>query len=181
MKYFGPKSLSSIMSTILLVAWVIVLAGTIIAPIVLSGVIFFSTPTGEGIGEAIVSGKFCGREHVEIDRKDYKIKDKDRAEWNEFKKMPLGVKFLILPYVVTVMVLLLHIIKRARLLFTNFKNNIVFNKSNVLLISTLAKLLIAYSIITFSFSSLLLSVVLLLLCEIIKSGTTLQEELELTV
>ena len=81
----------------------------------------------------------------------------------------------------TVIVLLLLIIGKSRRLFLNFRDNIMFNTGNVRLISVIGKLLVAFSILTFSLSSLVLSVVLLLMCEIIRSGTLLQEEHDLTV
>jgi uncharacterized metal-binding protein len=94
---------------------------------------------------------------------------------------PLIGKILILPYFGVVVVFLLQIIKKAQQLFNNFKNDLVFNKSNVMLISKISKLLIVFSILTFNFSSLLVSVLLFMICEIFKKGTTLQEEHDFTV
>jgi hypothetical protein len=91
------------------------------------------------------------------------------------------VKFLILPYIEAVLILLLIIMKTSQQLFTNFKNDIVFNRSNVPVLSKISKLNIAFSILTFSFSSLLVSVFLFMLCEIFKNGAALQEEHDLTV
>jgi hypothetical protein len=180
MKYFGPESLSSKMSDLLLAAKVIVCIGLIVAPIVLSAVIFFSTPVGEKVGKDIFSGRYCTKD-MKIEAKDFEMTAKDRQDWDKFKNMPLAVKFLVLPYCIGLMILLLHIIKKAHLLFDNFKRDIVFHKGNVALISVLAKLLIVYGILTASFSLLLVSIVLFLLCEIIKDGSELKEELELTV
>ena len=80
-----------------------------------------------------------------------------------------------------IVVLLLLIIKKSRHLFDNFKNDILFDKSNVRIISTISKLNIGLSLLTFSFSSLLLSLFLFMLCEIFENGTALQEEHDLTV
>ena len=111
----------------------------------------------------------------------FQMNGSDKQDWETFRNLPLAVKFLIMPYLAAVAVLLLMIIKKSRELFTNFKNDIVFNKSNVILISNISKLMIAFSALTFSLQSLILSVLLLMLCEIIKSGTALQEEHDLTV
>ena len=177
MKYFGKKSLSSVVSGILNVSWYIVLVLSVIAPLVGTAVILFSTP----LGDQIVSE--MGKCNLNISPTDFNqsMTSNDVKDWEMFKNLPLAVKLLILPYFITVLVLLLHIIKKSQLLFTNFKNDVVFNKSNVLIISKISKLLIAFSIITFSLSSLLISIVLMLLCEIIKNGTVLQEEHDLTV
>jgi uncharacterized metal-binding protein len=101
--------------------------------------------------------------------------------WKEMYSWPLIGKILILPYFGVVVVFLLQIIKKAQQLFNNFKNDLVFNKSNVMLISKISKLLIVFSILTFNFSSLLVSVLLFMICEIFKKGTTLQEEHDFTV
>ncbi len=77
--------------------------------------------------------------------------------------------------------LLLTILKKARQLFTNFKNNIVFEQNNVTCISSIAKLTALYAVITFSLSTLFTSLILLVLCEIFKNGTALQEEHNYTV
>lgn len=177
MKYFGKKSLSSWLSVILHFSWYVTLVFTIIAPIIALIVILFSTPLGDQVLKEIA------KSNIAISSADFaqSMDTKEAKDWEEFKKWPLAVKLLILPYLVTVMVFLLQIIKKSQQLFTNFKNDIVFNKSNVQLISKISKLLIIFSIITFSFSSLLISIVLLLFCEIIKNGTVLQEEQELTV
>ena len=177
MKYFGKKSLSSVMSGILHVLWYVVLLFTIIAPVIGAAVILFSTPLGDRVVSEIAK---CG---TNISSTDFNnsMNEKDAKDWEVFKNLPLAVKILILPYFEAVFVLLLLAIKKSQLLFTNFKKELIFSKSNVQLISKISKLLIGFSILTFSFSSLLISIVLLLLCEIIKNGTALQEEHDLTV
>jgi hypothetical protein len=94
---------------------------------------------------------------------------------------PLAGKILIFPYFAVFTVVLLQIIKKSQLLFTNFRNDVVFNAKNVAVISNISKLSIVFSILTFSFTSLLISLLMFILCEIIKKGTTLQEEHDLTV
>jgi len=80
-----------------------------------------------------------------------------------------------------VIIMMLIMTRKARRLFDNFKNEIVFNRSNVELLSTISKLNLGFGVLTFSLTTMLLSVVLFLLCEIIKSGTVLQEEHDLTI
>ncbi len=169
MKYFGEKSLSSVFSRILNISWYVVLVGSIITAVI--GIIFiFYIPFGDPAMSEIIKSHFHNL------GMDYNDKD-----WREFNNLPLAVKLIILPYFGAVIVLLLKILKKAHLLFENFKNEILFNRSNVLIISNMSKLIIVFSIITFSFSSLLSSVFLFMLCEIFKNGTALQEEHDYTV
>ncbi|NLJ46419.1 MAG: hypothetical protein GX430_07645, partial [Treponema sp.] len=51
----------------------------------------------------------------------------------------------------------------------------------VRIIRQISKLVIAMAILTFSAGSFLTGVILLLICEILKAGTALQEEHDLTV
>ena len=170
MKYFGEKSLSSVLSTIMHVSWYAVLAGAIITFLI--GVInLFSISFGDPFTSEIARSNF----------NFFEAPNKDSRDWEEFKTMWPVFKFLIMPYFAAIVVLLLQIIKKAQNLFTNFKNDILFNRSNVVLISNISKLIIGFSILTFSFSSLLSSVFLFMLCEIFKNGTALQEEHDYTV
>jgi hypothetical protein len=164
MKYLGEKSLSSFLSWFFHVGWYVVLVCAVIAGIF--GSYFFYAPLDDPTFVKIA--KYT----------EFNLQDKD---WVAFRSLPLAVRLLLLPYFIAVIVLLLKLIKKAQQLFTNFKKDIVFNKSNVLIISTFSKLLIPYSILTFNFSSLIASLLLLLLCEIFKNGTVLQEEHDFTV
>lgn len=187
MKYFGKRSLSSVMSTVLNVSWYLSIVACILAPFFSTFIIFYSTPTGESFMMSAAKEYRQDRSQdpmtdIQIEKKMcHDQSDTDKKDWIMFKKLPLPVKLMILPYICGIMILLLFIIKQSRLLFANFKNDIVFNLSNVKLISHLSKLLIAFSIVVFSFSTLLVSIVLLLLCEIIKDGTVLKEEMDLTI
>ena len=169
MKYFGEKSLSSVLSRILQLLWYAVLILSIAA--VIAGVLFlFYKPLQECINSEIAKGNIS-------------ISDLENtnSDCGNIKNWPLFFKIIIIPYFAAVMTLLLQIIKKSQNLFNNFKNEIVFNRSNVLLLSTISKLNIGFSILTFSFSSLLVSLMLFMLCEIFKSGTALQEEHDFTV
>jgi hypothetical protein len=161
MKYFGKKSLSSVVSVILKIAWWVVLAMSIFAVVVFA-IMLFSKPAGNSIAAEIAMWS-------------------DDNSWKEMYSWPLIAKIIVLPYFGVVAGFLLQIIKKSQDLFTNLKNDVVFNKSNVFLISKISKLLIIFSIMTFNFSSLLLSLLLFMLCEIFKKGTSLQEEHDFTV
>jgi hypothetical protein len=177
MKYFGKKSLSSLLSGILHVFWYVVLVGSIIAAVIGIAIILFSTPLGDPVRTEIAK---CNSNISVLDFQN-SMDYNDKKDWEVFKNLPLVVKFLILPYFGAFAVLLLQIIKKSRLLFTNFKNDIVFNKINAIIILNISKLNIGFSIITFNFSLLLVSVLLFMLCEIFKRGSALQEEHDLTV
>jgi hypothetical protein len=153
MKYFGNKSLSSVVSVILNIAWWVVIAMSIFAVVVFA-IMLFSKPAGNSIAAEIATWS-------------------NDSSWKEMYSWPLIAKIVVLPYSGVVVAFLLQIIKKAQQLFTNFKNDVVFNKNNVLLI--------VFSILTFNFSSLLLSILLFMLCEIFKKGTFLQEEHDFTV
>jgi hypothetical protein len=169
MKYFGKKSLSSFLSSFLHVFWYVALVCSIL--IAVFGIIMIYISFGDQTTS----------EFARCDVRIFEMNAHDKADWETFKNLPMAIKFLLMPYFTGVVVLLLRIIKISREVFTNFKNDIVFNKNNVLLISKISKLMIAFSIVTFSLNSLILGVLLLMLCEILKNGTALQEEHDLTV
>ncbi len=169
MKYLGKKSLSSILSGILQVSWYAVLLLSIIAAII--GVIFlFFIPLDDP----------CVSEFIKANRDTFSM-NQNNADWECIKNIPFALKFIILLYFGVVVALMLQIIKKSQHLFNNFKNDIIFNKSNVHIISKISKLIIIFSILTFNFSSIIVGLLLLILCEIFKSGTALQEEHDLTV
>jgi hypothetical protein len=166
MKYFGQKSVSSVMSVIFQVLWYAVLILSILATLVIT-VILFANSVDNSFNAYVV--------------KEIGSNQQDLKEWQQFQNVPTIVKFLLLPYFAVISVLLLKIIKKAKDLFVNFKNDILFNKNNANILTGLAKLTVWYGILTFNFSTLLTSVFLLMLCEIIKNGVILQEENDLTV
>lgn len=170
MKYFGEKSLSSFFSGFLRICWYLVLIGSILMGVM--GILFILYMSAGDL-------TFLGIPRCSAD--SLGMSSEDRQDWETFKSLPLAVKFIILPYCAVIVVFLLKIIKKSQEVFTNFKNDVVFNRSNVILISKIGRLLIIFSIITFSFNSLLVSVLLLVFCEVVKSGTALQEEHDLTV
>lgn len=159
------------MAVIMQVLDYVVLVVTIIAPIVLVGIIFISTPYGSSL--VPISGT--------CDLNALGVNPADAKDWSTFSNLPMLTKLVIIPYFFALSYLALKIIRKARLLFVNFANDIVFNKNNVDLILKISKLTIAISILSFSFASLLIGIVLLLVCELIRTGTSLQDEIDLTI
>jgi hypothetical protein len=159
MKYFGKKSLSSWVSIILHIAWYALLIGSILG-VIFAALILFSVSLRELIETEVAK---------EVSNMDYK----DQKDWETFMNLPIYVRLVLLPYLGAVIVLLLKIIKKSQSLFTNFKNDIIFNNSNVEIISKTNKLLIIYSIITFNLSTMLVCVLLLMISEIFKNGSAL--------
>jgi hypothetical protein len=163
MKFFGKKSLSSVMSVLLRIAWYLAIVAAVGAAA--AGVaIVFHAQLGSPFASELA-----------------KSSAKDLHDWQMFQSLPLGVRILILPYFGAVMALLMIIIWKSRQLFAHFRSDIVFNTGNVRIILGISRLVIVFSIITFSLGSLLVGIILRLLCEIMKSGTTLQEEHDLTI
>lgn len=171
MKNFGKKSVSSVFSVLLKVMWYLVLVGAI------CGALFFTAVISSDKVQLFIGEKIAEDQRINPSEENRH----DLEEWKMFNQAPLALKMLAFPYVAAVVVLLLMIIKRSAVLFDNFKNEIVFNKSNVDIISNINKLLIPFSIITFNFSGLLTCVLLYMLGEIFKNGAALQEEHDLTV
>lgn len=171
MKYLGQKSLSSAFGVFLHIAWYGVLLGSVFVFLIISDALFF-----EPITDPAATG---------IDKIRYEIYDEIRSDepkdWEEIKGAPAFIKVLVLSYIAGFFALLLFLIQNGRKLFDNFKENVVFSEGNVKLISKISKLLIAYSIISFNFSSLLVGVIVLILSEVFKTGTFLQKEYDLTV
>jgi hypothetical protein len=163
-KYFGKKSLSSFLSGFFHVCWYATLICAVFAGII--GLYLLFAPIDDPIILKIA-------EYTE-----WNLQDKD---WICMKNLPVAVRMLFIPYFIAIIVLALKMIKQSQALFINFKNEIVLNKSNVNIISKISKLNIGFSILTFNFSSLMVSVLLFMLCEIFKKGALLQEEHDLTV
>lgn len=167
MKYFGKKSLSSVMSVVLHVAWYGVVVFSVLALAIATLALCYKP-----VGNTILS---------EITQSICLNNTADKACWEEFIKMPFIFKFILVPYFGAFVVLLLQIIKSTQALFTNFKQDIVFNKKNALIILKISKLNIGFALLTFNFSLMLVSVLLFMLCEIFKKGSVLQEEHDFTV
>ena len=158
MKYLGERSLSSVMSVVLNIAWYVVLIGGIIVGIGFS-LVLFSPPDIQAL-----------------------ITDVNNdPDWQVMMNLPLILKLLVIPYEALTLILLLVIIRKCRNLFEKFRREQVFPKENVTLIREVGKFLLIFSILTFRLVVLLVSLLLLMLCEVFKERTALQEEHDLTV
>lgn len=146
------------MSVVLNITWYVVLIGAIGGGLFLFAMLLL--PLG-GITEAVELA--------------------DDPDWQRMYNLPLALKILMVPYFVALVVLLLKIIRKSRVLFQNFRDDVVFRPSNVDLIREIGKIMIVLSILTFHLDTLIVSLLLLLLCEVFKTGTSLQEEHDLTV
>jgi hypothetical protein len=164
MKYLGEKSLSSFLHGFLRIGWYIVLIVAVLMGVI--GSYLFFTPIDDPLVVKVAAS-------MQAD-----IHDKD---WVTFKHLPVFVRLLIVPYFIAVVAFLLKVLRMAQHLFANFTKSIVFDKGNVTTIAALGKTLIPFSILTFNFSCFFTALLLLLLCEIFKNGTFLQEEHDLTV
>ncbi|MGL1904123.1 MAG: DUF2975 domain-containing protein [Fibrobacterales bacterium] len=169
MKYLGENSLSSFLSGLLRVSWHITIACTIFIVTILS-IILFVPPVTDAEATGFSQANYLFFQEIKNDQ-----------DVVEIHSLPMIAKIFILPYIITVVILLLNIIRRAHRFFLNLKHDIIFDPGNVTLLRVLSKLVIVFSIITFSFSSLLLGLILFIVCEIFKNGTVLQEEHDYTV
>lgn len=169
MKYLGKKSLSSFLSVLLHVSWYVIIVAAVIA-IAYGAIVLFVIPVEDPAATGIAKINY-----------DIFSELRNDEDWQMFRDLPIAVKSLILLYFIAAAVLLLQIIRKSQRLFTNFKNDVVFSEGNVLIISKISKLLIVFAIITFNFPSLLVAIILFILYGILKDGTALQEEHDLTV
>jgi len=170
MKYLGEKSLSSVVYGVMIVSWYILLFGGIIGFIILS-IGMFSEPVSAPGDSAKSQMLFEFFTEVK----------KDPEAWKFFSTAPAGFKVMALMMLVALDILLMVIVKKAQKVFKNFKSNIVFHAENVAILSKISKLLIVFSIFTVNFSSLLVSIILLIFADVFKNGAILQEEHEYTV
>jgi hypothetical protein len=106
---------------------------------------------------------------------------KDVQDWEWFQSLPLGIRLCILPYFGGIITLVILIIGKSKGLFANFRDELVFDRANVEAIRDISRLVIGLSILSFSIGSFLVGVILFLFCEIVKSGTALKEEHDLTI
>lgn len=159
MKYFGEKSLSSVLSVLFKIAWWVIMVGAVIGGIL--GFMFI-------LSTAFVDPATMGA-------------DIQGEDWEKFKQVPTAMKMLFLAYLGVLAVLLLKIIRKSQELFTNFRNEIVFDQTNVNTTANIGKLMVWYAILTVDLGTLFVSLLLLMLCELFKSGASLQEEHDLTV
>jgi hypothetical protein len=166
MKYFGAKSVSSVISIILAVMWPLVIAVSI------CGSAFFGAMMFSDKVDTFITSQMA---------KDKDTSAKDMQDWEKFRQAPAPLKALLFPYGAAVVVMLLMIIRKSKQLFDNFKKEVIFSKDNVELMTATNKLILIFSIMTFNFSGIFTCIMLFMLAEIFKNGAALQEEHDLTV
>ena len=169
MKYLGKKSLSSLVYKILQVFWYLGIAACIFLPFIVADILFFGP-----VNDSAATGIDMIRYHI-----FHGLQGEE--DWQSIRNTPVAVRIFIMVYGAAFMGLLLSIVNKGREIFINFQDNIVFHEKNVLLISKISKLLIVFSILSVNFSTLLVSIILLILNDIFKNGTALQQEHDLTV
>jgi hypothetical protein len=170
MRYFGERSLSSLASRILDVFFYLALLASLLA-FVLGAINLFSPSFGEPASARLAGGGFL------LDR----FSPGDRQSWYELRALPLFWKLAILPYFVAVDLLFLLIVRKTGRLLANFRRDLVFSGDNVSLIAKISRLNIGLAALTANIASFLVSLMLVLVCEILKKGAVLQEEHDLTV
>ena len=167
MKYFGEKSLSSVLHKVLQASWILAIACAILLSVFLC-LALLPIPWQGNTTTALALSMSCGAQHPD-------------PEWTSFLQLPWYAKTLVFPYLGLVTWLGVQVLRRARDLFARFRHDEVFSQENVGILSGLNRFLIAFSIVTMNLSTLLVCLILVLVCEVLKNGTTLREELELTV
>ncbi|NND82316.1 MAG: hypothetical protein HKN50_07805 [Gammaproteobacteria bacterium] len=159
MKYFGQKSLSSVLSVLFAVAWYVILVFGVVGLCV--GFYLIAASSGQNPAD-------WGA-------------DMQGEDWEHFSQMPGVFKMVFFVYGAVLLGLILKIVKKSQALFSNFKNDLVFDQANVTNLSNIGKLMVWFAVLTLNIFTLFVSLLLLMLCEIFKSGATLQEEHDLTV
>jgi hypothetical protein len=170
MKYIGEKSLSSFLSTLLKIFWWVILAAAAIY-VVIMVVNLFSINAGDPVTKGI----------NELNMSETGENAFLFLKWGQVEGWPVAGKVVVVAYWAACIVLSLIVLKKVQQLFANFKNDIVFDGHNIQLMSTISKLLIVVGILTWSFGTLVASILLLILCQVFKHGANLQEEHDFTV
>lgn len=165
MRYFGHKSLSSVLYRVTQVAWIL----TIPAVAALCVLLFFAIFQID-LGDPFTSGLNSECAKMTHD-----------PDWQEMMSMPPLARAVVFPYLMLAAFLMVQILRKSQSLFDNFRNNSVFQTANVRILSNLNKYMIALAVITFNPATLLVCLILLLVTEILKDGSALQDELDLTV
>jgi hypothetical protein len=170
MRYIGKKSVSSFINVVLKVAWWLLLACLLLFCLV---VVFklFSIDLGDKMSEQIAG----------LDMSDAGQNWLLWFDYNQIATWPMAGKIIAFVSFLACGVLRLWILRTVQRLFANFTRDIVFDYKNVRLLSTISLFLIISSVINWSLGMLMVSLLMLILCEIFKKGSTLQEEQNLTV
>lgn len=176
LKLTGQNSVSSILYWLLNIIWYFVAIGSIIFLIFISFVII--TPPSDTKHVPIVSS-------VSSQINNYVINEaqppEDIRDWENFLRLPLMVRVLGIIYCILILITLLQIIKKFRLLFKQFSNQIFFSDENITIISTTSKLCIVISILTLNVIVFLSGIALLIISDVFKKGYVIQIENDLTI
>jgi hypothetical protein len=170
MRYIGKKSVSSFINVALKVAWWLLLVVLLLFCAVMVFKVF-SIDLGDKMSQQIAG-------------LDMSETGQNMLLWFDYSQIStwaLGGKIVAMIFFIACGVLRLWILRTVQRLFANLTRDIVFDHKNVRLLSTMSLLLIVSSIINWSFGMLMVSLLMLILCEIFKKGSTLQEEQNLTV
>ncbi|MDH5478777.1 MAG: hypothetical protein OEY50_10635 [Nitrospinota bacterium] len=170
MRYLGERSVSSFANRLLQALTFIVPLAAVFLIFILS-VLCFAEAADDPTVSVYAEFKYNLLEEAK----------KDPEAWEVTRNSPLIVRIAMLSYISIVSALLFQIVRVSRRIFINFAGNIVFSEVNTSVISSLTRLIIAFSILTFNLSSLIIGIILLILNDILKNGTALQEEHDLTV
>ncbi|MBK8801330.1 MAG: hypothetical protein IPN71_04610 [Fibrobacteres bacterium] len=165
MRYFGPKSLSSVLYRVTQVAWILMIP----AVLALCTLLFFAIFQID-LGDPVTSGLNSECAKMTHD-----------PDWQEMMSMPTPARALVFPYLFLLAFLMVQILRKSQSLFDHFRNNDVFRTANVRILSNLNKYMIGLAVVTFNPATLLVCLILLLVTEILKDGSVLQDELDLTV
>ena len=165
MRYFGEKSLSSVLYRITQIAWIVAIP-TVLA---LCVILFFAIFKID-MGDPVTSG---------LNQECAKMSND--PDWQKMMSMPPPARAVVFPYILLATFLLVQILRKSQSLFDNFRQNSVFRAANVRILSNLNKYMIALAVVTFNPATLLVCFILLLVTEILRDGSALQDEQDLTV
>jgi hypothetical protein len=165
MRYFGEKSLSSVLYRATQATWILAIPAVAVLCVLLFFAIFqidLGDPLTSGILQECASMR-------------------DDPDWRKMMALPAAARWVVFLYLWLATFLFVQILRKSQSLFDNFRQNRIFRASNVELLSRMNRYMIALAVVTFNPATLLVAFVLLLVTEILKDGSALQEELDLTV
>ncbi|HEQ71617.1 MAG TPA: hypothetical protein ENN69_03930 [Spirochaetia bacterium] len=151
MKYFGKKSLSSVLLVVLqVVFWGVVVTAVIGA---VMGVFFIAaTPAGEPTDTGTIL-------------MDFKVLKAEMAfaDWNKWSVVPLPVKILLFPYGAAIVIVALVLLRKVMSLLRVFKAETDGGTDTGELVVVIGKFLIVFSLMVFQLSLLGAGLLVLLL------------------
>jgi hypothetical protein len=170
MKYIGKKSVSSVINVILKIAWWLLLAAMILFTLVVFFKLF-SIDLGERLTEDI----------AKLDMADAGQNWLLWFDYSQIATWPMIGKIIAFASFLACGVLRLWILRTVQRMFANFTQDTIFDYRNIKLLSTASVFFVISSVLNWSFGMLMVSLLMVILCEIFKKGSRLQEEQDLTV